>query len=114
VRVAEAAQHAAGNQVRTGLVYAAGGHAVMCCLDDYANTLRLEDIVDGVGDLRRHLFLDLQALGIDIYHPGQLGNADHAAIWNMGHPGPPDDRRHVVLAMAFEANVRQHGVDEGN
>jgi hypothetical protein len=74
VRVAEAAQHAAGNQVRTGLVYAAGGHAVMSCLDDYANTLRLDDIVDGVGDLRRHLFLDLQALGINIYHPGRLWN----------------------------------------
>jgi hypothetical protein len=46
--VAEAAQHAAGDQVGAGLVYAAGGHAVMRRLDDHANALRLEDIVDAL------------------------------------------------------------------
>jgi hypothetical protein len=52
--------------------------------------------------------LDWQALRVSVHHPGQFGNADHAAIRNVGHPGPPDDRRNVVLAMAFEANVPKH------
>ena len=61
-----------------------------------------------VGDLRRHLFLNLQPLGINVYHPGQLRDANDAAVWNISHPGPADDRRHVVLAMAFEANIPQY------
>ena len=72
-----------GHWVRAGLVYAARGHAVMRRLDDHANALRLEHIVDGIGDLRRHLFLDLRALRIRP-PPGQLGDADHAAVSNIG------------------------------
>jgi len=70
--VAETTQHAAGDEIRPRLVYAAGGHAMMRRLDDHANPLRLEDIVDGVGDLRRHLFLDLQPLGINVHYPASL------------------------------------------
>src|SRR3954447_11442669 len=59
--VTEASQHAAGDEVGAGLMYAAGGHAVMHSLDNNADTLWLENVVDGIGDLRGHLFLDLQA-----------------------------------------------------
>ena len=38
--VAEAAQHAAGDQVGAGLVDAAGGHAVMRRLDDHADGVK--------------------------------------------------------------------------
>src|SRR4051794_24790668 len=106
--VAKTSQHPAGDEVGAGLVYAAGGHAVMHSLDNHADALRLENVVDRVGDLRGHLFLDLQAPGVDVHHAGQLGDADHAAVWNVSNPGPPDDRRHVMLAMAFEADVPQH------
>src|SRR5438874_1769323 len=91
--VAETPQHPAGDQISSGLVHTAGGHAVMRCLDNHANALRLKHVVDGVGDLRRHLLLNLQALGINVDYPGQFGNADHAAIWDVGHPGPADDWR---------------------
>ena len=89
-------------------MHAARRHAVMRRLDDDADALRLEDVIDGVGDLRRHLFLDLQTLGIDVDDARQLADADHAAVGNVGHPGLADDRRHVVLAMALEADAAQH------
>ena len=56
--VAEAAQHAAGDQVGAGLVHAAGSHAMMHRLDDHADALRLEDVIYGIGNLRRHYFPD--------------------------------------------------------
>jgi hypothetical protein len=68
----------------------------------------LEHIVDGAGNLRCHLLVNLQALGTNVDYPSQLGNADHAAIWDVGDPGVADDWRHVVLATPFEANVPQY------
>src|SRR5262249_43826134 len=56
--VAQATQHAARDQVGVRLVDATRGHAMMRRLDDDADALRLENIVDGVGDLGRHLLLD--------------------------------------------------------
>src|SRR5947209_19295518 len=50
--VAKTSQHSAGDEVGAGLVYAAGGHAVMRSLDNHADALRFENIVDGIGDLR--------------------------------------------------------------
>jgi hypothetical protein len=100
--VTKATQHTASNQVGAGLMDATSRHAVMLRLDDYPHALRPEDIVDGIGDLRRHLFLDLQALGIDVNHARQLGDAHHAAVWNVGHPGPALRQAHR------EARARGH------
>ena len=77
-------------------------------LDDDADAVRLEHLVDGVGDLRGQLLLDLQAPGVDLDHAGELADADHAAAWHVGDFGVADDRRHVMLAMALEANIAQH------
>jgi len=40
-------------------MHASRGQAVMCRLYDDTNTLRLEDLLDRVGDLSGHLLLDL-------------------------------------------------------
>jgi hypothetical protein len=58
--------------------------------------------------LSRHLFLDLQTLGVDLNHAGELADANHTAAWNIGHPSLPDDGRHVMLTMALEADATQH------
>jgi hypothetical protein len=44
---------------------------------------------------------------VDVHHPRELADADDATLRDIGHPGAADDRRHVVLAMAFEANAAQ-------
>src|SRR3546814_12633362 len=61
-----------------------------------------------VGDLRGELFLDLQPLAVDVEHPRQLADADHAIMREIGDMRPADARRYVVLAVGFEADVAQH------
>ena len=39
---------------------------------------------------------------------GSWADANHATAWNIGHPGPADDGRQVMLAMALAANATQH------
>ena len=38
---------------------------------------RAQHVLDRVGDLRRQLLLDLQALGVELDHPRDLGDADN-------------------------------------
>src|ERR1700730_5221570 len=89
-------------------MHTARGHALMRRLEDDRNTLRFKDIIDRIGDLSRHLFLDLQTLGVDLKHASELADANHATAWNISHPSLPDDGRHVMLTMALEANATQH------
>src|SRR3954464_1525886 len=105
--VAEHAEHAAGDEIGPGLVRAARGHAVMRRLDDDPDTFGPQHIVDRVGDLRGHLLLDLKPLGVDVDETRELGDADDAPLRDISDPGAADDRCHVVLAMAFEANAAQ-------
>src|SRR5216683_8428792 len=69
---AKDAEHPARHHADPGLVDAAGGHALMRRLDDHRDALGLQYLIERVGDLRRHLFLNLQALGIDFDEPRQL------------------------------------------
>jgi len=76
--------------------------------DHYRDALRLEHLVERIGDLRRHLLLDLQPLGVDLDKPRQLRDADHPIVRQVGDVDLADDRRDVVLAVRFEADVLQH------
>src|SRR5450759_832508 len=64
--------------------------------------------MDRIGDLGRHLFLDLQTFGMDLNHPRELTDANHTSIRNIAYPCLADYRRHVVLAVALESNAAQH------
>jgi hypothetical protein len=73
--VAKAAQPATAHEIAVRLVHAARRHAVMRRLDNYADALRFQDVIDRVGNLRGHLFLNLQAPGIDVDHRQLLARA---------------------------------------
>src|SRR5271157_1360738 len=92
----------------TGLVHAAGRHALMCRLDDHGNTLGLQHLVESIGNLRGHLLLDLQALGVDVDEPCEFRDADDPFVRQVGDMHLADDRSDVVLAMRLEADVLQH------
>ena len=64
--------------------------------------------LDGVGDLGGHGLLRLQALGEDLHHARDLGDADDAAVGQVGDVRHAQERRHVVLAVALHADVAQH------
>src|SRR5262245_22656347 len=89
-------------------MHAACGHAVMRCLDDDSHALRLKHNVDGIGDLSRHLFLNLQTLCIDLDQPCELADANDTAAGHVGHPSLADNGRNVMLAVAFESDAAQH------
>src|SRR5271166_1567155 len=77
-------------------------------LDHRGDTLRLQHLLNGVGDLRRQAFLDLQPLGINLNDARKLGNTYHAAIRHIGDPGTTNDRRNVMFAMTFERNTAEN------
>src|SRR6516162_2479093 len=56
-------QQARGGQPRARGVDPAHGHAAVLGDDHHADALGLQDVLDGVGDLRRQLLLDLQPAG---------------------------------------------------
>src|SRR5215813_2970563 len=88
-------------------MYPTRGHAMVRRLDDHSYTLWLKHIIDCICDLSSHLFLNLQTLGKYLYDAGKLANANHTTAWNVGDPNLADDRRHVMFAMALEANATQ-------
>src|SRR5882672_3420763 len=90
--VAEGAQHAAGHHGDVGLVHAARGHALVRRLDDDGDATRLQDVLQGVGDLRRELLLDLQAVRIGVDHSGELADAYHALVRQIADMHLADDR----------------------
>ena len=102
------AEHAAGDEIGAALVDAAADHAMVGRLDDHRHPARIEHLLDGVGDLRRQPLLDLQALGEDLDHPGELRDADDPAVGEIADPDPADDRRDVMLAMALERDAAQN------
>ncbi len=106
--VPKRAEHSACHQIRAGLVHAASRHAEVFGLEHHGNAFRIQDFLNRVGDLGRHLFLNLEALGVSIDNPRELRDADDAAARNIGDPGAADDRRHVMFAVALETDAAQH------
>src|SRR5260370_5467645 len=70
--IAKRAAHPARHHRNAALVYTASGHALMGRLDHHGHPLWLQHLVERVGDLSRHFFLNLQSLGIDFDKPREL------------------------------------------
>jgi hypothetical protein len=87
-------------------MHAARGHAVVRGLDDAANATRPQRVLDCVGKLRRQPLLDLQTLRAGLNDTGELADADHAVAGSIGYPGPADDRRQVMFAVASRNECR--------
>jgi hypothetical protein len=51
--------------------------------------------------------LNLHALGIDLDDTCQFGNTDNPVARQIADMRPPDDRRHMMLAVGNETNVAQ-------
>ncbi len=101
----ESAEHPARHHGASRLIDAAHAHALMAGIDHDGNTARLEDVVKRIGDLRRHLLLNLQPFGKAIEEAGEFADADDPVTRQIRNMRMTDDRRKVMLAMAFEAHV---------
>ena len=80
-------------------MHASRCHAFVRRLNHNAHAMGFESRVEAIGDLRRHLFLNLQAARKCIDQTGQLGDADHSVAWQITDVNASDDRRDVMLAM---------------
>src|SRR5690348_15690484 len=70
--IAEHAQHAAGDHRRVVLQNASSRHAAVGAFDYNGHAVRLENVVESIGDFSGHSFLDLQSPGIDVHQPSKL------------------------------------------
>ena len=68
-------------------------------LDHDRDAERLEYAIEARCNLRRHLFLNLHALGVDVDQTGQLGNADNTLARQIADVNAADDRRDMMLAV---------------
>src|SRR5208282_2197088 len=74
--VAEAAKHGRGYRRRMLFLYAAHHHAEMPGLDDHADALGLDGVLDRLGDLRGQALLDLQAARKQFDEAGYFAQTD--------------------------------------
>lgn len=92
---------------RPWLANAPVAHAEVARLDDHRHAVRAEGGVDGVRNLRRELFLNLQTLRVDVHDARELGESDDTTIRDVCHMRLPNKRHHVVLAVAVHFDVLQ-------
>lgn len=79
----EAAENAAGDGAGGGLFDTAHHHAQMARLHDYSDTLRLEDLHNGVSNFLSQAFLNLQAAGEHLGDSGKFGKADDGLVGDV-------------------------------
>src|SRR5215469_13148279 len=77
----------------------------MLGFEHYRDTERLYLFHDRMRDLGRQTFLHLQPAGINLYHPGDLGQTDDMAVGQVGDLGLADKRQEVMLAERKEIEV---------
>lgn len=105
---AECAEHPARHHRDPVLAYAAGGHAAVRRLHDDADPARLEDLIDGVGDLCRQPLLHLEPARERVHDAGELRDADDPVTGQIADMHSSADCRHVVLAAGLERDVAQN------
>ena len=79
--------------------------------DHHRHALWLEHPVNGLGDLRGHGFLRLEAAGEHLDHAGELAEAHDTSTRDVGDVHLAEEGQQVVLAQAVHLDVLyQHHV----
>src|ERR687897_637787 len=102
--VAQVAVERRGDGARAGLLDPAQRHAQVLCLQDDADALGRQVLVEPAGDLRRQALLDLQGAREQLDHARELGQPDDALPRQVADVGDADERQEVVLAQRVEGD----------
>src|SRR4051812_25444348 len=103
----EYSQHTAGDHRHIRFVHTPRRHAFVGGLDNNADAKRLQHAAEAFGDLRRHLFLNLQTLCVDVDKARQLRDANYTVAGKIADVNAADDWRDMMFAVRFEADVAQ-------
>lgn len=81
----KAPQNTARDGARAGLLDTPHDHAQVAGLHDDRNTLRLEDLHDGIGNFLSQPLLDLQSTCEQLRDPGQFRDADDRLVGDIAN-----------------------------
>src|SRR5258708_20603649 len=77
----------------------------MTRLNDHADALRLDGLLNGLCYLHREALLYLQPPGKDVHQTRNLTQPNHLTVWNISHVHFAEKWQHVVLAQAEHFNI---------
>ena len=103
--VAKCPEHRARDGSRVLSFDAAHRHAEVRAFADHRDTDWIDLLQNRFGDLIGHALLKLQAPREDVYEPGNLAQADHAPVRNVGDVTLAEKRQEMMLAQAVEIDV---------
>ena len=104
----EQAQDGRGRHDRAGLADAAHDRAQVGRLEDDADTLWYQALLEELGDLLGQALLDLQATRVHLDDPWDLGQPDDPTARDIGDGCAAEERQQVVLAQRVERDVLDH------
>ena len=103
--LSETSQHRRRDRGGMLLLYSAHHHAEMAGLDNYPHSLRMNRVLNGLGNLRGQAFLNLQTAGENFYQARNFAQSDHFAVRNIGNMHLAEKRQHVMLAQAEHFDI---------
>src|SRR5262249_55203857 len=83
-------------------------HTEVFGFDDHAYAARSKNLFHRGRDLLGQPLLHLEPPGKYIDYSRQLGQPHDPAVRDVGDMGPPEERKHVVLAETVELDVAHH------
>src|SRR5208282_6795682 len=87
------------------LLYSAHHHAEVASLDHYTDTLRLDRVLNSLGDLRGQALLNLQAAGKGFDEARDFAQADYFSVGDIGDVHLAEKGQKMMLAQAEHFNV---------
>src|SRR5450755_1600711 len=86
-------------------LHATHHHAEMARLDHDSHTLWLDSLLNGLRNLSRKPFLNLQTPREDFDQPGNFAQADYFAVRDVGYVDLTKKRQNVMLTQAEHLHV---------
>src|SRR5207247_11073070 len=103
--VSAQAVHGTGHGHGVGRLHAAHHHAEVTSLDDDGDALRVQFLLQALGNLHRQAFLHLQAPAKRFHEPGDLAESHHTLIGDIGDVALTVEGQQVVFAETEEVDV---------
>src|SRR5437763_12581985 len=100
--VTQHAMHSGRDRSRALGPDAAQRHAEVLCLDDHADALGCELLIEPIGDLLGQPLLHLQATGEHLDNASEFGQSEYSTVGDVAHVGCSVKGQQMMLAERLE------------